>query len=334
VDSTRRSVVARGVHAVAAFVMATGLLFVAGESAAAVTSQRLPLQGWVTDAGGHALAQGAVVVRVYRQAAGGDSVYRESFPTGISDGVLDILVGVGGGMLLDADSLYHLELDVGGDEVVGDGASGRLKFRPGTGSHARPDLESRIATLEAVVGGMAQGKGRLAADAAASRATRSAGALAGPRLSAWQLGVGIARGATAGYRLDADMLLQPCGRFATASHLLDLGPWYLAGAPSPVGVLDGPPPERLRLGPCAPNPFRPSTAIRFGLPMAATVRLVVHDLAGRRVRGLVDGWLDAGWHRVDWDGRSDAGQPMVSGLYFCRLEAAGASRITRLTLVR
>lgn len=327
-DSTRRSVVV-----VVASLLAAGALGMAQSGTAAVTPQHLPLQGRVTDGGGHALAEGTAVVRVYAQAAGGDSVYAETFATGVLDGALDVLVGAGGGLLLDADSLYHLEIVVDGDEVVGDAAAGRAAFRPGTGSQARADLEARVAALEEAVGGWARSDGPPAAPATAG-AAQPAATLAGPRLGAFQLGVGIARGASAGYRLDGDMLLQPCGLYATASHSLQLGPWYLARAQAPVSVLDEPRPDRLRLGPCVPNPFHPRTAIRFGLPAGGPVRVSVYDLAGRRVRGLVDGWREAGWHRVEWDGRSDAGRPLGSGVYFCLLEAAGGSEVARLTLVR
>ncbi len=333
-DSTRRSLVAHRAGWFAASFAVAGLLGLAAPGAAVVTPQHLPLQGWVMDAGGQAVTEGAVSVRIYAQAAGGDSVYAETFAAGVLDGTLDVLVGAGGAMLLDADSLYHLEIAVDGDEVVGDAAAGRLPFRPGAGSHARPDLEARLAALEAEVGGWAERLPPPVEPAAVSRKAQTASRLDGPQLASYQLGVGIARGASSGYQLDADMLLQPCGLFGTAAHSLKLGPWYLARARAPVDAADAAPPGRLRLGPCMPNPFRANTVIRFGLPSAVVTRLAIYDLAGRRVRNLVDGRLVAGWHRAEWDGRSDAGRPMLSGVFFCRLEAAGASEITRLTLVR
>ena len=56
---------------------------------------------------------------------------------------------------------------------------------------------------------------------------------------------------------------------------------------------------------------------------------------GRLVRTLIDGIVMApGGHRVEWDGRSDAGALLSSGLYLCRLEAGSRSEARRIALVR
>ena len=83
-----------------------------------------------------------------------------------------------------------------------------------------------------------------------------------------------------------------------------------------------------------PNPFNPSTSIRFALPAAGPVRLSVHDLEGRRIRTLVDARLPAGEHVRRWDGRDQLGQPAASGLYVLRLEAAGTVATRKAVLVK
>ena len=83
-----------------------------------------------------------------------------------------------------------------------------------------------------------------------------------------------------------------------------------------------------------PNPFNPRTTVAFELPHAAHARLVLHDLAGRLVRVLVDGSLPAGAHQVAWDGRDAAGREAASGLYVARLAAGEARATLRLNLVR
>jgi len=89
------------------------------------------------------------------------------------------------------------------------------------------------------------------------------------------------------------------------------------------------------LAPNHPNPFNPATEIRFALPAAATVTLSIHDAAGRRVATLLAGrHLPAGQHRTEWYGRDDAGRPVASGVYLCRLEAGGAVMSQRLTLLK
>jgi hypothetical protein len=71
----------------------------------------------------------------------------------------------------------------------------------------------------------------------------------------------------------------------------------------------------------APNPFNPVTTIKYGLAQAGHVRLVICDLAGRKVRTLVEAWERAGHHAVAWDGTSDAGVDVATGVYFYSIEA-------------
>ena len=87
--------------------------------------------------------------------------------------------------------------------------------------------------------------------------------------------------------------------------------------------------------PAAPNPFNPRTQIRFRLETAGPVTLRIYDLAGRLVRTLVDdGALEAGLHEVSWEGRSDQGRTLASGLYFPRLQAGGEVRTGRVVLAK
>jgi hypothetical protein len=85
----------------------------------------------------------------------------------------------------------------------------------------------------------------------------------------------------------------------------------------------------------APNPFNPMTTIRFDLARSGVVHLRIYDVMGRLVRTLVDGPMQAGWERsVRWDGRSDAGFPAASGVYWLRLEAPGFAASHKLVLMR
>ena len=58
------------------------------------------------------------------------------------------------------------------------------------------------------------------------------------------------------------------------------------------------------------------------------------DLQGRLVRTLAAGRHDSGAHRVTWDGTDARGNPVASGVYFCRLEWGGRSDTKRIVLVR
>jgi N-acetylmuramoyl-L-alanine amidase len=70
-----------------------------------------------------------------------------------------------------------------------------------------------------------------------------------------------------------------------------------------------------------PNPFNPTTTIRFSLPEAAVVRLEIYDILGRAVTTLVDDVIGAGTHSVMWNARSSSGAEVSSGMYFARFTA-------------
>lgn len=102
--------------------------------------------------------------------------------------------------------------------------------------------------------------------------------------------------------------------------------------PDPIGtatgVEDNPVPARLALE-NHPNPFNPTTVIRYALPKAAEVTLKVFDVQGRLVRTLVASrHANAGVYDVEWNGIDDRGTPVASGVYFYRL-TAGTENLTR-----
>lgn len=70
-----------------------------------------------------------------------------------------------------------------------------------------------------------------------------------------------------------------------------------------------------------PNPFNPSTAIQYGLPEAAYVRVEVYNLRGELVRILHNSGQSAGAYELIWDGRNSNGQTVPSGVYLYRLSA-------------
>ena len=111
--------------------------------------------------------------------------------------------------------------------------------------------------------------------------------------------------------------------------------FVFVSADETTAVEDAPRPEFAgRLHPAAPNPFNPAVELRFELARDARADLVVYDLAGARVRTLVDGLLAAGTHRAVWNGRDDAGSPVASGVYLYRLRTDGVAQTRRMTLIR
>jgi hypothetical protein len=107
---------------------------------------------------------------------------------------------------------------------------------------------------------------------------------------------------------------------------------WLNRTKAPAGVSAGGSsgaPLRFYLAQNYPNPFNPSTTITFTIPMATYARLCVYDLLGREVATLVDGIVDAGTHRVRFDGTR-----LASGLYIYRLIAGSEVSTLKCILLK
>jgi N-acetylneuraminic acid mutarotase len=98
-------------------------------------------------------------------------------------------------------------------------------------------------------------------------------------------------------------------------------------------VADAAPAAGTLLAQNSPNPFNPSTTIRYELEAPGRVVLRVYDARGRVVRTLVDATHESGPHAVVWDGRDDGGVRSASGVYFYRLDAGGAVLSKKMVLV-
>jgi len=93
-------------------------------------------------------------------------------------------------------------------------------------------------------------------------------------------------------------------------------------------------PEQFSLKQNFPNPFNPSTKIQLDLPIDVAVKLEIFNTLGQRVRKLVSEDLEAGSHEFRWDGRSDNGGLVASGIYFYRVKAGAFKKSRRMLLLR
>ena len=78
-----------------------------------------------------------------------------------------------------------------------------------------------------------------------------------------------------------------------------------------------------------PNPFNPSTNIKYALPHASHITLTVFNTLGQIVRELVNGEMQAGYHEVQFDG-SD----LASGVYLYRMQAGSIVDVKKVVLLR
>lgn len=102
-----------------------------------------------------------------------------------------------------------------------------------------------------------------------------------------------------------------------------------------VVVQDGPNvPKTYALSQNSPNPFNPTTVIKFALPASGNVRLAVFNVLGQQVKELVNGAMDAGIHDVVWDGKDNNGATVASGIYFYKLNASNFVDTKKMVLLK
>ncbi len=82
-------------------------------------------------------------------------------------------------------------------------------------------------------------------------------------------------------------------------------------------------PSEFTLSQNFPNPFNPSTTIEYGLPKAASVRVIIYDLLGEVVKELVNDYKPAGSYKVKWNSDDKNGSKVSSGIYFYELKVSG-----------
>ena len=82
-----------------------------------------------------------------------------------------------------------------------------------------------------------------------------------------------------------------------------------------------------------PNPFNPATTIKYSLPQAADVKLIVYNVLGQPVRTLIAEHQSAGRYAVEWDATNDNGHSLSTGMYFYRLAAGGEFLETKKMLL-
>jgi hypothetical protein len=93
-------------------------------------------------------------------------------------------------------------------------------------------------------------------------------------------------------------------------------------------------PRAFELHGCSPNPFNPVTTLSYSIPQASVVRLDLYDLAGRKLRTLVNEMCDAGTFEAIWNGRDDEGRDMPSGVYLAKMRWARGSQTMKMVLAR
>lgn len=103
---------------------------------------------------------------------------------------------------------------------------------------------------------------------------------------------------------------------------------------SSSGVNEGDAVLMTGLGACRPNPIGASATLSYRLPARCAVRIELYDVAGRHVRTLVDGLVEAGEQTLDFRSIDANGRRISSGIYFLRLETPEVTQIRQVAIVQ
>ncbi|GBD91519.1 hypothetical protein BMS3Abin04_02251 [bacterium BMS3Abin04] len=101
-----------------------------------------------------------------------------------------------------------------------------------------------------------------------------------------------------------------------------------------VGGLGNSLPKRFEVSQNFPNPFNPSTTIRYELPKEAFVRINIYNLLGQKVKTLVNQEMQTGTYNTVWYGRDDYGNEAASGIYVYRVAASGHNISKKMILMK
>ncbi len=107
-----------------------------------------------------------------------------------------------------------------------------------------------------------------------------------------------------------------------------------------VGVIflsvdsDNSQPDNFLLYPNFPNPFNPTTTLRYDLPQNSLVNITIYDLNGREVKKLVRSEQVSGNHSLTWNGTNDQGKLVSAGVYLYQIQSGEFVQTKKMVLMK
>jgi len=93
-------------------------------------------------------------------------------------------------------------------------------------------------------------------------------------------------------------------------------------------------PTELEISKAYPNPFNPTVSISYGLPIKSDVRILIHDLSGRKITEYNQYSKTSGWHEFIWDATDGDGNGIGSGVYLLTIQASDMVKKQKLTFIK
>jgi flagellar hook assembly protein FlgD len=83
-----------------------------------------------------------------------------------------------------------------------------------------------------------------------------------------------------------------------------------------------------------PNPFNPTTTLRFDLPQVSSITLTIYNMLGQKVRTFNMQNTSAGYHSITWDATNDLGEQVGAGVYLYQLQAKDFVKTRKMVLLK
>ena len=93
-------------------------------------------------------------------------------------------------------------------------------------------------------------------------------------------------------------------------------------------------PKEFILHQAYPNPFNPTTTLKYEIGSAGPVSINLFDVSGRKIRSLYNGIQIPGQHEVRWDAKDDRGRSMSSGVYLFNVNVGGKTQTAKTLLLK
>ncbi|NQV15850.1 CSLREA domain-containing protein [bacterium] len=117
------------------------------------------------------------------------------------------------------------------------------------------------------------------------------------------------------------------GNTSEFSEMNELGIYVDVGDPIEI-------PDTYVLEQNYPNPFNPITTLRYGLPDLSDVSLMIYDVKGRVIWSISESAHPAGWVNLEWKGVNSNGEPVSTGVYFCRMVAGEYTETIKMVYLK
>ena len=101
-----------------------------------------------------------------------------------------------------------------------------------------------------------------------------------------------------------------------------------------VSIIDETFPMTYKLYNAYPNPFNPTTQIKYDLPEDAMVSITIYDIMGRSIKSLVNSNQSAGYRSIQWNATNNLGEPVSAGMYIYMIQAGEFRQTKKMVLLK